>query len=93
VTALIRLSALQRAYLLGAAYLPADLHEVITRGPVPATGSGGVTFEIDCDIAERFRTAFTERLAQVGFGPAYELTGEGAVLEELIDILFGGTMS
>lgn len=51
----------------------------------------GITLEVDSDLAERFRSAFTERLAQVGFDPAYELTGEGAVLEELIDVFFSET--
>lgn len=52
------------------------------------TASGGVSLEVDRDVAERFRSAFTERLARVGFDPGYELTGEGAVLEELIDAFF-----
>lgn len=44
-------------------------------------------------FAERFRSAFTERIAQVGFDSAFELTGEGAALEELVDVRFGETTS
>jgi hypothetical protein len=84
----VRLSAAQRAYLLGADYLPAELRGVITSGPETTTRLGGITIEVDPELAERFRSAFTERLAQFGFDPAYELTGEGAVLEELIDAFF-----
>jgi hypothetical protein len=88
----VRLSAAQGTYLLGADYLPADLRGVIT-AETAMTGSGGITLEVDPDLAERFRSAFTERLAQVGFDPTYELTGEGAVLEELIDAFLGETTS
>jgi hypothetical protein len=88
-----RLSAAQGTYLLGADYLPDDLRGVITAESAPTTSSVGVTLEVDPDLAERFRSAFTERLAQVGFDPSYELTGEGAVLEELIDVFLGETTS
>ena len=87
----VRLSAAQRTYLLGADYLPADLRGVITAETAAPTGSGGVTLELDPDFAERFRSAFTERLAGAGFDPTYELTDEGAVLEELIDAFVGET--
>ena len=42
--------------------------------------------ELTADVAERFRTTFTEQLAEVGFSQHYELTGEGIGLEELIDL-------
>jgi len=45
------------------------------------------TYAIDISLAlaEDFRSVFTQRLAAVGFGPSYELTDEGKMLEELID--------
>lgn len=89
----VRLSASQRTYLLGADYLPADLRGVISAESAATTRSGGITIEVDPNVAESFRTAFTERLAQVGFDANDELTGEGAVLEELIDVFFNETMS
>jgi hypothetical protein len=81
----VRLSAPQRRYLLGADYLPADLRAIIA-----AETFGGMTLELDRDLAERFRSAFTERLAQAGFDANYELTGEGTALEELIEAFFSG---
>jgi hypothetical protein len=89
----VRLSAAQRTYLLGADYLPADLRGVVAAKSAATTRPDGITLEVDPDLAERFRSAFTERLAQVGFDSTYELTGEGALLEELIDAFFGETMS
>ena len=91
MTESIRVSAAQREYLLGAAFLPVPLRQVIADGP--ALTSGATTVEIDHDLAERFRALFTERLAQVGFDAAYELTGEGVVLEELLDVFFRGPAS
>lgn len=84
----VRLSSAQRAYLQAADYLPADLRHIIASESAPDTASGGMTLEVGEDIAERVRSALTDRLAQVGFDPSYELTGEGAVLEELIDAFF-----
>lgn len=75
-------------YLLGADYLPAELRRLVA-AESPTTTSGGLTLELKRDLAERFRSAFTERLAQVGFDASYEPTVEGATLEELIDDFFG----
>jgi hypothetical protein len=86
VTRVVRLSGAQRTYLLDANYLPDDLRGVITAESAATTKSGGIALEVDPDLAERFRAAFTERLAQVGFDSNYEVTGEGAVIEELIDV-------
>jgi len=43
---------------------------------------------ISRELGESFRSAFTNRLAQVGFGADYELTSEGAILEALVDRLY-----
>jgi hypothetical protein len=76
---------------LDADYLPADLRDTVAAEFTAATTMAGATIELGADVAERFRAAFTERLAQVGFDAGYELTDEGASLEELIDAFFGGT--
>jgi hypothetical protein len=87
----VRLSADQRRYLLSAGYLSADLRSAIAAKSADRTASEGIRFEMNHDLAERFRSAFTDRLAQAGFDRDYELTAEGAILEELIDAFFGET--
>ena len=47
-----------------------------------------VLIEVVPEVAEELRSVFTERLAQVGFGNRYQLTNEGRILEELIDLFF-----
>ena len=42
--------------------------------------------ELTDAVAEEFREAFTGRLAVVGFDEEYELTVEGRLLEDLIDL-------
>lgn len=91
MTESIRVTEAEREYLLGAAFLPGPLRQVIAGSP--AAASDATTVEIDRNLAERFRAVFTERLAQVGFDAAYELTGEGVVLEELLDVFFTGPAS
>ncbi len=83
-TTFIRLSPAQDAHLVGAAYLPADLREIADSAR-RATASSSVCLAIDLETADRFQSAFTERLAQVGFDSDYDVTEEGAVLEGLID--------
>lgn len=80
-TVSVQLSPAQRDYLSLATYLPTELREVVASTPV-----SGLT--IDTETADRFRSAFTDRLAQVGFDSDYGLTDEGALLEELIDAFF-----
>lgn len=87
----VRLSAAQSTYLLAADYLPADLRETIAAEVAASTAPGGTTIELGADVAERFRESFTERLAKFGFDSSYQLTEEGAALEELIDVFFGET--
>ena len=84
-TSSVRVSSAQSTYLLNADYLPSDLRGVVAA----ATRSNGMTFEVHGDVAERFRSALTERLAQVGFDRDYKPTGEGAMLEDLIDVFEG----
>lgn len=73
-------------YLRLAAFLDDDLQEIVeTLLPLDAT----FNVKLDDDIAERFRDAFTEHLARVGFRANYELSGEGDVLEDLIDRFAG----
>lgn len=85
----VRLSWAQRAYLLRAEYLPEGLRRLVIGDSAGTPRSGAITLEVDSELAERFRSAFTERLAEVGFGPNYELSREGVLLEELIDLFLG----
>ncbi len=79
----VHLSSAQSKYLSDAIYLPSDLREIVASQP-------GGALQIDGEVAERFRSAFTDQLAQVGFDSDYAPTSEGAVLEELIDAFFNG---
>ena len=75
------------SYLRSATYLPADLRDMLQER-LPDCGQAA-TWSLNADIAERFRDCFTERLAQAGFDSDYNLSSEGAVLEELIDRFAG----
>lgn len=86
----VQLSTAQVTYLLDTSYLASDLRDIVAAALTSAPTSGKTTFEVDADVAERFRSTFTERLAQVGFDRDYEPTDEGAMLEDLIDV-FSGT--
>ena len=79
----IRLSATDRDYLLRATYLPQELREVVAAARLE---SPRTRLDVSGEIADRFQSALTERLASVGFDASYNLTPEGMVLEELIDV-------
>jgi hypothetical protein len=70
-------------YLRDANYLPPPLAQII-ESEESAHGET-VVLVLSEDVAEDFRSTFTERLAKAGFGADYELTCEGRMLEELID--------
>jgi hypothetical protein len=76
------------SYLRSVGYVSAVLRETIEK-PLNEPQEGAVALSLDDDTAERFRAAFTKRLAQVGFGANYELSKEGVVLEDLIDRFAG----
>lgn len=85
-TRTIRLSEIDISYLESAQFLPDSLLMPISEAKL--IHGGGRLLEIDSVTAELFRDAFTRRLAEVGFGPGYELTQEGALLEGLLDRFF-----
>ena len=70
-------------YLEGAGFLPPVLLACL-RGAQWRSATVG-SLELPPATAEEFRGAFTEQLAKVGFGDAYEPTAEGKLLEDLID--------
>lgn len=76
----IQLSARQIAYLATASYLPADLRETVV-----AAAKAIEPMAIDATTADTVQSALTVRLGQAGFDADYEVTAEGAMLEELID--------
>jgi hypothetical protein len=80
----IKLSPEQYQHLVEATYLPHDLRQILDAHLVAAPGGSGI-LQLNGETAEAFRMLFTEQLAQHGFGPNYELSSEGAMLEELID--------
>ena len=79
----IQISGRELAYLRRASFLPSHLAYVIGSAQIETNGARYLT--VARDVAEAFRSAFTDRLAKGGFGGAYELTPEGRMLEELID--------
>lgn len=81
----VSLSSAQLDYLTEAAYLSSDLQEIVRDA---AAGPGGARLDLEADVAEQFRAAFTARLAESGFDADYVPTREGALLEDLIDAFF-----
>lgn len=79
----VRLPKVGWTYLVNANFLPEDLERIVRTAE--ASDDEQHILRLDRDIAERFRDEFTNRLARVGFGPDYEPTREGRVLEDLID--------
>ena len=84
----VRLSPREWTYLRNVLFLPEALNEILASG-VPVDGNRYV-IKIGSDVAEDFRSVFTDRLAKVGFDQAYEPTQEGQLLEGLIDTFFVG---
>ena len=79
---LVRLSSQQFMYLRNTTFLP-DACVCAIEGFQPV--DDGYVLNVSDSLAERFREAFTERLAKVGFDKSYKLTREGEILEGLID--------
>jgi hypothetical protein len=79
----IKLSKMEVAYLANTRFLPEDLAQMVSMAET--TEGEARLLKLDRDIAERFRDEFTTRLAKSGFGPDYEPTREGKLLEDLID--------
>lgn len=81
----VSLSPAQLDYLSGATFLPPHLQRIVRAAEA---ASGAARLNLDVDVAEEFRSAFTIRLAEAGFDSDYEPTREGALLEDLIDAFF-----
>ena len=79
------LSKEQAAYLRGADWLPPDLRALASRLTVGQSDDD--SSQEDRETVEQLRTMLTARLAEMGFDKDYEPTGEGMVLEQLIDAL------
>ena len=78
----ITLTVTHLRYLKEAAYLPESLARIVREAS--QTGDQALLI-MPGETAEEFRSAFTERLAEVGFDAGYGLTDEGRLLEDLID--------
>jgi NitT/TauT family transport system substrate-binding protein len=79
----IQLSPRQVMYLKNARFLPQSLLEMVQSAAAAINERHQLT--VSLNVAEQFRSAFTDRLAKVGFDASHEPTSEGKVLEELID--------
>lgn len=82
----VLLSGPQVAYLTNARYLPSGLRDAVIN---VANVGGTEAIALDAATADALQSALTERLARAGFDPEYNLTDEGAMLENLIDALAG----
>lgn len=50
--------------------------------------NGKVIIELEEDVADEIRDWAGEKLQKVGFDKEYNLTKEGEILEELVDLLY-----
>jgi hypothetical protein len=81
----VRLSPMHLKYIRESDFLGERLLKFIEGG----TPSGvGWEARLPIDVAEEFRAAFTERLAKIGFDSQYEVTSDGKLLEDLIDLFY-----
>jgi hypothetical protein len=84
---IVRFSAAEYDYMLG----PGDPLSGPLRGRLEARGGAANgrerTIDLDDDTLVALRDALTERFDAIGLDEAYELTREGAVLDELIGLL------
>ena len=82
----IQLSRDQLEYLQCSSFLPAPLVKIVHTWQLKS--SDLFFLHISREVAQEFRSIFTERLARVGFDATYALTSEGRMLEELIDCFY-----
>lgn len=85
---LVQLSSRELEDLKRACFLPASLVQILSTALVERNDAWFLS--VSRDVAERFRSAFTDRLAAAGFGADYEPNSEGRMLEELIDRFYLG---
>lgn len=79
----ILITAKQLQYLRDAGFLPVGLAQVVEAARSVSSDNWSLT--ISRDVAEEFRSAFTDRLAAAGFDASYNPNDEGTILEDLID--------
>ena len=82
----IRLGRREIDYLINSKFLAPPQIEVVRAAE--STSGGTAVLELSRDSAEEFREAFTNELAKVGFDENYNLTAEGRILEDLIDLFY-----
>ena len=80
---MVKLASEQIEFMLAKLQIPPGL-----RAKLEAAQKGAATLTLQ--DADQLRDLCGDRLQTHGFGENYELTSEGAVLEELIDRLFTG---
>jgi hypothetical protein len=82
----VSISSREWTYLRNADFLPPALAKQIQGAEEIANGRYVV--RVSAQSAEELRSAFTERLAKVGFDMNYIPTAEGRMLEELLDLFY-----
>ena len=82
----IRLPRRDIHYLINAQFLgPVQIEAVRA---AESSGDGSAVLKLSRNLAAEFREAFTHELAKVGFDENYELTAEGRILEDLVDLFY-----
>jgi hypothetical protein len=84
----LQLSRTEWEYLKSAPFLSASLKQIVETAEIARDETRSLI--ASRDEAEELRSAFTDRLAEVGFDADNELTAEGGLLEELIDRFYSG---
>lgn len=85
----IRLTRQEFDYLKNAAFLTPHQVDVLLHAEMLTDTE--VSLTLTRDTAEEFRTSFTYQLGRVGFDKNYDLTPEGRMIEDLIDLFFVGS--
>ncbi len=83
---MVTLDARDVVYLKNTTFLPLPLVQVLEAIALSPRTSHELL--ISPEMAEEYRSAFTLRLARVGFDADYGPTAEGRILEDLIDKFF-----
>ena len=78
----VGISGREWTYLRNTTFLPANLQEIVRHADV---NGNKYVVRVSREVAEQFRSAFSERLTSRGIDLNYEPTNEGRLLEDLID--------
>jgi hypothetical protein len=80
----IRLPRREVDYVINAKFLGPLQIEAVRAGEWCSNGS--TVLKLSHNLAEEFREAFTSELAKVGVDENYDLTADGCILEDLMEL-------